>query len=70
MYIQFYNLSFLHRSFNGGRFRLSALAEMPKITEAVAWDGKDGSVPEMEDIDLSDVDFDDEPIISDKKTEL
>ena len=41
---------------------------MPKIVESEAWDGKDGSVPEMEDIDLSDVDFDDEP--TDKKTEL
>ena len=34
-------------------------AKMPKITKIDAWDGKDGELPEEEDIDLSDVDLDD-----------
>ena len=34
------------------------------------WDGKDGTIPEMEDIDLSDVDFDDEPLNQNSKNEL
>ena len=32
---------------------------MPKIAKIDAWDGKDGELPEEEDIDLSDVDLDD-----------
>ena len=32
---------------------------MPKITKIDAWDGKDGELPEEEDIDLSDIDLDD-----------
>jgi len=34
-------------------------AKMPKIAQVDAWDGKDGELPEEEDIDLSDVDLDD-----------
>jgi len=34
-------------------------AKMPKIAQIDAWDGKDGELPEEEDIDLSDVDLDD-----------
>ena len=34
-------------------------AKMPKIAKIEAWDGKDGEMPEEEDIDLSDVDLDD-----------
>lgn len=33
-------------------------AELPKIHTIDAWDGKDGQLPEEEDIDLSDVDLD------------
>lgn len=39
-------------------------ATKPKIYKAAHWDGKDGQMPEEEDIDLSDVDLDD------KKDEL
>jgi len=35
-------------------------AEMPKIYKNTPWDGQDGQLPEEEDIDLSDVDFDDD----------
>ncbi|XP_055614434.1 protein disulfide-isomerase A6 homolog [Uranotaenia lowii] len=34
-------------------------AEIPKINTIEPWDGKDGQLPEEEDIDLSDVDLDD-----------
>lgn len=47
---------------------MNALAQIPQIEEVVPWDGKDGAMPEMEDIDLSDVDFDDEP--TESKNEL
>lgn len=33
-------------------------AELPKIRETDAWDGKDGVPPQEEEIDLSDVDLD------------
>lgn len=33
-------------------------ASLPKIYNSEAWDGKDGQLPEEEDIDLSDVDLD------------
>lgn len=33
-------------------------AELPKIHETIAWDGKDAEPPQEEDIDLSDVDLD------------
>lgn len=32
--------------------------ELPKIVKVEAWDGKDGELPQEEDIDLSDVDLD------------
>lgn len=32
---------------------------LPKIVESEAWDGKDGELPQDEDIDLSDVNLDD-----------
>lgn len=32
--------------------------ELPKIVTIEPWDGKDGVLPEEEDIDLSDVDLD------------
>ena len=32
---------------------------MPKISKIDPWDGKDGQLPEEEDIDLSDVELDD-----------
>lgn len=34
-------------------------ADIPKILNVEPWDGKDGQLPEEEDIDLSDVDLDD-----------
>lgn len=34
-------------------------AEVPKIYETQSWDGKDGQLPEEEEIDLSDIDLDD-----------
>ena len=33
--------------------------KLPAIKPFPAWDGKDGELPEDEDIDLSDVDLDD-----------
>ncbi|XP_015109485.1 protein disulfide-isomerase A6 homolog [Diachasma alloeum] len=33
-------------------------ADLPKVRETEAWDGKDGEPPQEEDIDLSDVDLD------------
>lgn len=33
--------------------------ELPKIITVEPWDGKDGELPQEEDIDLSDVDLDD-----------
>lgn len=32
--------------------------ELPKIVKVEPWDGKDGELPQEEDIDLSDVDLD------------
>jgi len=53
------------RDISFGRGRTSPVrgGELPKISNNEAWDGKDGKLPEVEDIDLSDVDLDD-------KTEL
>ncbi|KAK2180538.1 hypothetical protein NP493_439g04066 [Ridgeia piscesae] len=48
-----------------GRGSTAPLSQMPKVLKIDAWDGKDGQMPEMEDIDLSDLDMDD-----DKKDEL
>jgi len=49
------------RDLSYGKGRTSPVkgAKMPKITKIDAWDGKDGELPEEEDIDLSDVDLDD-----------
>lgn len=58
------------RSIAVGRGRTEKLPEgLPAIKDAEAWDGKDGKLPEEEDIDLSDIDLDDldEPA---KKVEL
>ena len=41
---------------------------LPALSDVPAWDGKDGELPEEEDIDLSDVELDD--LDSDTKTEL
>lgn len=35
-------------------------AKKPKIATVEAWDGKDGQLPEEEDLDLSDIDLDDD----------
>lgn len=51
-----------------GRGATSALKgdSLPELSTVEAWDGKDGQLPQEEDIDLSDVDLDDE---GDKKKE-
>lgn len=46
-------------SFGRGQTAPVRGAEVPKIYETQPWDGKDGQLPEEEDIDLSDVDLDD-----------
>ena len=43
-------------------------AGLPTVEERIPWDGKDGELPEEEDIDLSDVDLDEDE--GDKKDEL
>lgn len=43
----------------------SIKGNFPKAQKVDAWDGKDGALPEVEEIDLSDVDLDE-----DVKTEL
>jgi len=49
------------RAISYGRGRTSPVAggKLPTIEKRTAWDGKDASPPEEEDIDLSDVDLDD-----------
>jgi len=47
-------------SYGKGRTNPVRGAQLPKIAKVEAWDGKDGELPEEEDIDLSDVDLDDE----------
>jgi len=49
------------RDLSYGKGRTSPVrgASMPKISKVDAWDGKDGVMPEEEEIDLSDVDLDD-----------
>jgi len=47
-------------SYGKGRTNPVRGAQLPKIVKVEAWDGKDGELPEEEDIDLSDVDLDDE----------
>lgn len=56
------------RDISYGRGRTAPVrgAQLPKLVEMEAWDGKDGALPEEEDIDLSDVELDD----FDTKTEL
>lgn len=44
-------------SFGRGQTAPVRGAEMPKIVSTDAWDGKDGELPQEEDIDLSDVDL-------------
>lgn len=44
-------------SFGRGQTAPVRGAEMPKISSVDAWDGKDGELPQEEDIDLSDVDL-------------
>lgn len=48
------------RDISYGRGRTSPVrgAQLPSVTEVEPWDGKDGALPEEEDIDLSDVDLD------------
>ena len=46
-------------SYGKGRTNPVRGAKMPKIATVEGWDGKDGELPEEEDIDLSDVDLDD-----------
>ena len=46
-------------SYGKGRTNPVKGAKIPKIASIDAWDGKDGELPEEEDIDLSDVDLDD-----------
>lgn len=53
-------------SFGRGRTAPVRGAQLPKVMETEPWDGKDGALPEEEDIDLSDVELDD----LDAKTEL
>jgi len=54
-------ISELLKSIAVGRGRTEKLADaLPTLNNAEAWDGKDGVMPEDEDIDLSDVDLDDD----------
>lgn len=46
-------------SFGRGQTAPVRGAQIPKISTVDAWDGKDGQLPEEEDIDLSDVVLDD-----------
>ena len=46
-------------SYGKGRTNPVRGAKLPKVSKVEAWDGKDGQLPEEEDIDLSDVELDD-----------
>ena len=46
-------------SYGKGRTNPLKGAKIPNVAQIDAWDGKDGELPEEEDIDLSDVDLDD-----------
>jgi protein disulfide-isomerase A6 len=46
-------------SYGKGRTNTVKGAQLPKIYDTEAWDGKDGELPVEEDIDLSDVELDD-----------
>lgn len=41
---------------------VQAFTEIPPIAVIDPWDGKDGELPEEEDWDLDDLDWDDEPV--------
>ena len=45
-------------SFGRGRTAPVRGAELPKVSKIDPWDGKDGALPEEEEIDLSDIDLD------------
>ncbi|XP_064113046.1 protein disulfide-isomerase A6 homolog [Macrobrachium nipponense] len=49
------------RDISYGRGRTAPVrgAQLPSVSKVESWDGKDGALPEEEDIDLSDVDLDD-----------
>lgn len=49
------------RDISYGRGRTSPVrgAQIPSVVSVEPWDGKDGALPEEEDIDLSDIDLDD-----------
>lgn len=47
-------------SFGRGQTAPVRGANVPKVDTVEPWDGKDGQLPEEEDIDLSDVKLDDE----------
>lgn len=47
------------RDISFGRGQTASLSQEFKVVDAEPWDGKDGQLPEEEDIDLSDVDLDD-----------
>lgn len=52
------------RDLSYGKGKTTSLknTEFPKLNTVEAWDGKDGKLPQMEELDLSDVDLDEEPI--------
>lgn len=54
------NVTFFSRDLSYGRGSTGPVkgAALPKISKTEAWDGKDGELPQEEDIDLSDVDLD------------
>uniref|UniRef100_A0A914D9W4 protein disulfide-isomerase n=1 Tax=Acrobeloides nanus TaxID=290746 RepID=A0A914D9W4_9BILA len=58
------------RALSYGKGKTSSVKgeKFPKVAKVDAWDGKDGVLPESDDIDLSDVDLDDD--VKEKKTEL
>ncbi|KAI1724281.1 thioredoxin domain-containing protein [Ditylenchus destructor] len=49
------------RDLSYGKGKTSSMkgTEFPKVHDIEQWDGKDGAVPELDDIDLSDVELDD-----------
>lgn len=50
----------IYRDLSYGRGNTAPIKEqkLPEIVKTEAWDGKDGELPQEEDIDLSDVDLD------------
>lgn len=55
-----FTLAFIFRDLSYGKGNTAPVkgTELPKINKIEPWDGKDGVLPEEEDIDLSDVDLD------------